>query len=31
LRGALATIEAVLGPDNYDLPESARHPECHAP
>ena len=31
LRGALETIEAVLGPDNYDLPESARHPECHAP
>ena len=31
LRGTLATIEAVLGPDNYDLPEIARHPECHAP
>ena len=31
LRPALETIEAVLGPDNYDLPESARPPGCATP
>jgi len=31
LRPALKHVEDVLGPDNYDLPESPRPPGCEAP